>query len=332
MTAVGYGLMSEEHGAPELARNAALAEEAGFGFAIVSDHFHPWSNTQGHSPFVWSVLGAISQTTERLVLGTGVTCPTIRIHPAIVAQAAATTATLLPGRFFLGVGSGEYLNEHILGDHWPQPPVRLEMLHEAIEVIRGLWTGKQFSHYGDHYVVEDARIYSLPQQLPPILVAASGPISASVAAEAGDGIIGTSPESKLLETWQQQGGSGPRVGMFHLAYAESKEEGTRLLAKHWGHAPLGGGLSQNLRTPEEFEAASQFIRHEDYSDQIPQGPDPQPVIEKLRAFEAAGFDHVIMHQVGPDQEGFLRFFEREIAPAVEVTQPTMTRVREHAPA
>ena len=179
MTEIGYALSSEEHRPSDLARNARRAEEAGFSFALISDHFHPWVDRQGHSPFVWSVIGGIAQTTERLRLGTGVTCPTMRIHPAIIAHAAATAADMMPGRFFLGVGTGENLNEHVLGDHWPPADVRREMLEEAVDVIRLLWQGGVQSHYGDYYTVENARLYTLPDELPPIVLAASGTKAAS---------------------------------------------------------------------------------------------------------------------------------------------------------
>lgn len=173
--AIGYALSSEEHAPADLVRNARLAEDHGFSFALVSDHFHPWIDRQGNSPFVWSVLGGIAQSTRSLMVGTGVTCPTIRIHPAIIAQAAATTAAMMPGRFFLGIGTGENLNEHVLGDAWPEWDVRAEMLEEAVEVIRALWSGEVTSHRGRHYTVQNARLYTLPDELPLIHVAASGP-------------------------------------------------------------------------------------------------------------------------------------------------------------
>src|SRR5918996_3866961 len=187
----GYALSSEEHLPLDLVRYARRAEEAGLPFALVSDHFHPWIDRQGESPFVWSVIGGIAVETETLRLGTGVTCPTIRTHPAIIAQAAATSAAMMPGRFFLGVGTGENLNEHILGDRWPPSDIRREMLEEAVDVMRSLWEGGSQSHYGDYYVVENARLYTLPEEPPPILVAASGPRAAELAGRIGDGFVGT---------------------------------------------------------------------------------------------------------------------------------------------
>src|SRR3954451_13761687 len=193
MAEIGFSLSSEEHAPLDIVRWAERAEQAGFGFALISDHYHPWTNSQGHSGFVWGMIGAISQRTERLVVGTGVTCPLIRIHPAIIAQAAATSATLMPGRFFLGVGSGEKLNEHILGDKWPPADVRLEMLAEAIEVMRLLWRGAQQSFDGDYYVVENARVYDLPDEPVKVMMAAAGDQSAQLAGRVGDGLISTAP-------------------------------------------------------------------------------------------------------------------------------------------
>src|ERR671915_55674 len=198
MTTIGYTLASEESGARQLVAEAVRAEEVGFSFAAISDHFHPWVDRQGNSPFVWGVLGAIAQATERVRVGTGVTCPTVRIHPAIVAQAAATCAAMLPGRFWLGIGSGENLNEHIVGEGWPQTEVRQERMEEAVEVIRLLWEGGLKSHHGKHFTVENARLYTLPDEPPPIYVAAFGPKAIEVAARIGDGYVGTAPEPDLL--------------------------------------------------------------------------------------------------------------------------------------
>src|SRR5215211_9294726 len=196
---LGYALSSEEHTPNDLVRHASLAEAAGFTFALISDHYHPWLDRQGHSPFVWAVIGGIAQATTRLHLGTGVTCPTTRIHPAIIAQAAATAAAMMPGRFFLGVGTGENLNEHILGEHWPPHDLRLAMLEEAVEVIRLLWQGGTQTYRGCYYVVENACIYTLPDELPPILIAASGPKAAAAAGRLGEGLISTSPQESIVE-------------------------------------------------------------------------------------------------------------------------------------
>src|ERR671924_1237017 len=220
MAAIGYKLSSEEFGARELVRLARAAEEHGFSFAVISDHFHPWTDSQGQSPFVWSVLGGIAAATERLRVGTGVTCPLVRVHPAIVAQAAATTAAMMPGRFLLGVGTGENLNEHVLGDRWPATDERREMLAEAVEVIRLLWEGGQQSHRGPHYTVENARVYTLPDEPPPIVIAASGEEAVKLAGEIGDGLVSLAPEGEMLETFDKAGGAGkPRYGQVEVCWA-----------------------------------------------------------------------------------------------------------------
>src|SRR5438105_2683960 len=198
MTELGYALSSEEHPPAELVRLARAAEDAGFSFALISDHFHPWTDRQGESAFVWSVVGAIAQSTERLRLGTGVTCPTIRIHPAIVAQAAATCAALMPGRFFLGVGTGENLNEHVLGDRWPGADERLEMLEEAVALMRELWRGELVSHRGRHYTVDRARIYSRPDTPPPLAVASAAPNTADIAGRFDAAAVSTAPDKWLI--------------------------------------------------------------------------------------------------------------------------------------
>ena len=315
MAELGYSLSCEEHPPNDLVRNARLAEEAGFTFALISDHYHPWVDAQGHSPFVWSVIGGIAQATERLRLGTGVTCPMIRIHPAIIAQAAATSAAMMPGRFFLGVGSGENLNEHILGDRWPAADQRLGMLEEAVEVIRLLWQGGSQTHRGKYYTVENARIYTLPDEPPPIAVAASQPNAAEVAGRLGDAFVGVSPQAELVEKFEQSGGAGkPRYGQVHVCWATSEEDAKRTAYEIWPNAGLKGPLSQELALPDHFEQASQMVTPEDVAESTVLGPDPAPYHEKIREYLDAGYDHVYIHQVGPDQEGFIRFAERELIP------------------
>lgn len=228
MTEYGYALSSEEHEPLKLVEFAQRAESAGFTFALISDHYHPWMDRQGHSSFVWSVIGAIAATTKELRLGTGVTCPTIRIHPAIIAQAAGTAAALMPGRFFLGLGAGENLNEHITGQRWPAPPVRRKMLAEAIDVIRELWTGESVDHYGEFYTVEDARLYTLPPSAPPIFVAASGEQAAELAGKAGDGLIATSPERALVQRFEAAGGARkPRYAQITVCWAKDEASARR---------------------------------------------------------------------------------------------------------
>jgi G6PDH family F420-dependent oxidoreductase len=316
MTEIGYKLCSEEHSPTELVRYARMAEEAGFAFGCISDHFHPWTDAQGQSPFVWSVIGAIGAATERLSVGTAVTCPTMRIHPAIVAQAAATCADLLPGRFFLGVGTGEALNEHIFGDPWPPAPTRLRMLEEAVGLIRRLWEGGQVSFEGEFYSVVNARIYSLPDEPPPIVVAASGERAAEMAARAGDGLMSSSPDGDVIRNWEEAGGSGPRYAEAMVCYAASEEEGLRTVKERWPNAGLPGQLSQELALPAFFEQAAELVTEETLEGSVAAGPDPEVHLEALRRYTDAGFDHVYVHQVGPDQEGFLRFYEREVLPKI----------------
>ena len=314
MTEFGYALSSEEHAPNVLVRHAQRAEATGFTFAAISDHFHPWVDQQGHAPFVWSVLGAISHATSTLRLGTGVTCPTVRIHPAIIAQAAATVATMMPGRFFLGVGSGENLNEHILGDHWPPAPVRQDMLGEAIAVIRQLWEGGYQSFDGAYYTVENARIYTLPDEPPPIIVAASGPAAATLAGATADGLWTVAPEEELIAKFEEAGGSGPRYGQATVCWAATEEEATKTAHEWWPNAGIGGELAQELPLPRHFEQAAQLVSPQDLAEKLPVGPDPDRHVEAIKAFVDAGYDHVYIHQVGPDQEGFFDFFERELAP------------------
>jgi F420-dependent oxidoreductase, G6PDH family len=320
MIEIGYALSSEEHAPNDLVNNARLAEEAGFTFALISDHFHPWIDRQGHSPFVWSVIGGIAQVTKKLRLGTGVTCPTIRIHPAIIAQAPATSAAMMPGRFFLGVGTGENLNEHIFGDRWPAHDERLEMLEEAIEVIRLLWQGGEQTHRGVYYEVENARIYTLPDELPPIMIAASGPKSAEGAGRFGDGIISTAPEKKIIEKFEEAGGKGkPRMGQFTVCWAEDEAEARRTAYEWWPNAAIPGELSQELPTPAFFKQAAKMVKEEDVAEVVICGPDAQKHIDKINEFVEAGFEQVYVHQVGPNQEGFIRFYEKEVLPEITGT-------------
>jgi G6PDH family F420-dependent oxidoreductase len=315
MTDFGYKLSSEEHHPRQLVANARRAEEAGFSFAAISDHFHPWVTAQGHSPFVWSVLGGIAQATERIEILTGVTCPTFRTHPAIIAHAAATAGAMLPGRFALGVGSGENLNEHILGQRWPEAPVRLEMLEEAVEVIRKLWKGSQVSHHGEHYTVENARIFDLPDQPIPIMVAGSGDTSVKLAARIGDGFVGLAPSAEMLETFDASGGKGkPRYSEVNVCWAEDVYQARSTVMEYWPVAGIKGQLMQELPLPALFEQASSMVAEEDVVETIVCGPDDQEHIEGITKFIEAGYDHVWIHQIGPDQEGFMRFYEDRVLP------------------
>jgi len=261
------------------------------------------------------VLAAAGQATERLSLGTGVTCPLIRIHLAIVAQAAATTAALLPGRLFLGLGTGEHLNEHILGDRWPPARLRLEMLDEAIGLIRELWKGDLTTHRGRHYTVEHARLYTLPERPPPIMVAARGERAATLAGEKGDGLIGTSPDAAMMEAFEDAGGTDkPRYGQLTVCWAPSLKEARRTAFEVWPTMAVRGELSVELPLPRHFEQAAEMVDEDDVAEAMVLGPDPEEFLAAIHTFAGGGYTHVYLHQVGPDQEGFLTFCRDELLP------------------
>lgn len=311
---LGYKLAAEAFGPEELIRQAVRAEEAGFDFVEMSDHYHPWLDSQGHSPFVWSVLGAIAARTERIGLVTGVTCPTMRYHPAIVAQAAATMSLIAGGRFTLGVGSGERLNEHVIGRPWPSATVRQEMLREALEIIRLLWQGGYQSYEGKHLQLEDARVYDLPERLPLIAVAGGGPQAARLAGELGDALFVTEPDPSLIEAFTGAGGSGPLFAEAPLAYAASEEEAVREALDKARWALTGWKVMSELPNPVNFEAASATVREEDIRGQFACGPDVERHLETIRQFTDAGYDHVVLMNVGPDPDGFLDFLASELRP------------------
>jgi G6PDH family F420-dependent oxidoreductase len=311
---IGVAFSGEELGPNEIVRYAALAEERGFTTGWVSDHFHPWIDAQGSSPFVWSVLSGIAQATETLRFGTGVTCPTVRIHPAVIAQAAATAQCMFEGRFWFGVGSGEALNEHILGTKWPETSVRLAMLDEAIEIIRSLWAGEQYSHYGQYFTVENARLYTLPDQLPPIFVSAFGKASAALAGRCGDGLVSTKPDSTLLREYDLGGGRGPKLAQVKVVWDDSVRAAEDLAYERWPTSGLEGELSQLLPTPAHFEQAVGPLHRSDIVGAFPCGPDPTKHIEAIERYRDAGYNEIYVTQVGPNQEGFLRFYEREVLP------------------
>ena len=314
MPELGYWMSSEEHGPLDLVRYARAAEDAGISFAVISDHFHPWVDEQGHSPLVWSVLGGIGASTERITVGTGVTCPLIRVHPAIVAQAAATTACMLPNRFFLGVGTGENLNEHVTGAKWPVPEERLEMLEEAVEAIRALWQGGYTTHRGRHYTVEQARLYTLPDEPPPIVVAASQEKAAQLAGRIGDGYMNVAPDKETLEKYEQAGGKGDKYAKVTGFWGAPRDEALKQAHKRWPNMGLGGSLSQDLALPRDFEAGAETVRPEDLEDQLALGSDPDAWVEQIRKFDEAGFTHVAVHHVGDDQAGFVDWMARELKP------------------
>jgi G6PDH family F420-dependent oxidoreductase len=313
MVTYGYKLMSEEHGPSDLVRNACRAEEMGFDFVAISDHFSPWTTSQGHSPFAWTVLGAIAEKTRRIGLVTAVTCPTMRYHPTLVAQFAATLAILSDGRFTLGLGAGENLNEHVVGAGWPPPYERQEMLGEAIDVIRKLWEGREVSYDGQHVAVERARIWDLPERPPPLAIAAGGPKAARLAAEKAAGLFATEPRRDLVEAWSEAGGSGARYAEVALSWAPDEAEARRIAHERFRFSMLGWEVMPELPTTASFDAATRRVRPDDMAEQVPCGPDPERHLTAVRKYVTAGFDHIVLVGIGPDQEGFLRFWERELA-------------------
>lgn len=313
MTDIGINLASEAHGPDELIDIATRAEDAGFDFAVVSDHYHPWISKQGNSPFVWSTLGGLGRETDELRIGTAVTCPIIRVHPAIVAQAAATAATMLDGRFFLGVGTGERLNEHVTGERWPEHEVRLDMLAEAIDVMRSLWTGENVSHHGERFTVENAKLFTLPEVSPDVVVSGLGPKTAKAAGELGDGFIATSAKQELVDHYENSGGDGPRYGGTMVSWAENEDEAVTNAYEWWPNT-AAKGVGQELPTPKHFEQAVQLVSKEDVARSVVIGNDPQDYLDEIQEYVNAGFDHVYLHQTGPNQAEFVDFAEREILP------------------
>lgn len=313
MTTIGIFLSSEEHTPLEMVSYARMAEEAGITHAWISDHYHPWTDRQGQSPFVWSVIGGIAATTS-LTVTTAVTCPTVRIHPAVVAQAAATSAAMLPGRFRFGVGSGEKLNEHILGDPWPPTEIRLDMLTEAVEVMRELWKGQSVTWRGRHYRVDNARLYTLPDEQPPVYVSAFGEKALEVAARIGDGFISTSPNAEHVQAYENKGGKGPKAAGMKVAWGPDEEEAKKLAHEIWPTSGVPGELSQELPMPAHFEQASAKVTVDQATEGTPCGPDPEKHISAIQEYVDAGFDEVYVSQIGKDQAGFLDFYARDVLP------------------
>jgi G6PDH family F420-dependent oxidoreductase len=311
---IGYFLSCEEYAPADLVAQACRAEEAGFDGLWISDHYHPWTDAQGQSPFVWSMIGAIAQATERVQIGTGVTCPTVRIHPAVIAQAAATSQVLCDGRFTFGVGSGEALNEHIIGARWPEAEERLEMLEEAIEVIRTLWEGGQVSHRGTHYRVENARIYTLPDTPPPIYVSGFGPKATDLAARIGDGYCTTAPDD-LIQRFRDKGGGDKVVQAgTKVRYSDDRDEAVKTVHRIWPNEALPGELAQVLPTPAHFEQASALVAEQHIAQSVPCGPDLDEHLQSIQQFADAGVDELYIQQVGGNHEAFFAAYEREVLP------------------
>jgi G6PDH family F420-dependent oxidoreductase len=310
---IGYMLSSEEHSPTELVEQARMAEDAGFTALWISDHFHPWNDEQGQSPFVWSVIGALGQATSLPVM-TGVTCPTVRTHPAVVAQVVATSACLVPGGFRLGVGSGEALNEHITGARWPTAEVRLQMLEEAVQVIRTLFTGERVDHHGRHYTVEDARLYTRPAEPVPILVSGFGPKSIALAARIGDGFISTKPSRADLRSYRDAGGTGPLEGGVKVCWAPTEQEGVSTAHRLWSTQGVPGELAQVLPSPRHFEQASSIVTDETTAQAVACGPDPEKHARSIREYADAGYDTVYIAQMGKRQQEFFDFYTKRVTP------------------
>jgi G6PDH family F420-dependent oxidoreductase len=314
MVSLGYFLSSEEFTPKELITQARWAEEAGFSRLWISDHYHPWNHEQGQSGFVWSTIGALSQATS-LPITTAVTCPTVRTHPAVIAQAAATAAVLLEGRFTLGVGTGEALNEHIVGDPWPGANTRLEMLGEAMTVIRALFAGGVVHHEGRHYRVEHAELFTRPEQPPPIYVSGLGPKSARFAGVVGDGFICTKPDADLVRAFREHGGGDkPAQGGLKACWAPDEATARKTVHRLWPNSGLPGELAQVLPTPEHFEQASSLVTEEQVAETAVCGPDPERHVERIRDYVDAGYDEVYIAQIGPDQRGFFDFYAEHVLP------------------
>ncbi|WP_285472555.1 TIGR03557 family F420-dependent LLM class oxidoreductase [Actinoplanes sp. NBRC 101535] len=307
---IGYFLSSEEYTPAQLIEQATLAQDAGFASLWISDHFHPWNDEQGQGPFVWSLIGALSQVVT-IPVTTAVTCPIQRIHPAITAQAAATSAVLHEGRFVLGVGTGEALNEHVTGERWPSAGERLEMLEESVAVMRELWQGGFVSHRGRHFTVDQARLYTLPDQPPQVYVSAFGPKAIDVAARIADGYISTMPDGDLVTRYREKGGKGPAQGGFKGSWAPTEEEAVTTAYRLWPNAAVPGELSQVLPSPRHFEQASQLVTEEMIRDAIVCGPDPAGHREQIRAYEKAGFDEIYIANTGPHYRELIEMYRRE---------------------
>jgi G6PDH family F420-dependent oxidoreductase len=317
MTRIGYFTSSEEFSPNEQVDQALMARDAGFEGLWISDHFHPWNEAQGQSGFVWATIGAIAQAVD-LPITTAVTCPTTRIHPAIIAQAAATAAHLTGGRFRLGVGTGEALNEHILGDPWPSASVRRSMLEEAVDVMRKLWTGKQVTHHGTHYTVDTARLYTIPDEAPQVLVSGFGPASVKLAGKIGDGYIGIEPDADLVSGFRENGGAGKVAAAgYKVCWGPDRDRAVDTAYSRWANELLPGELAQVLPQPRHFEQASQLTDRAAMADHLVCGDDVDAHVKQFKAYRDAGYDEIYVNQIGPDQRGFFDFYAKEVLPQLK---------------
>ncbi|MEU1367748.1 LLM class F420-dependent oxidoreductase [Streptomyces sp. NPDC005803] len=318
MVQIGFTMMTEQAGPTALVDQVVGAERAGFDFSVTSDHYFPWLESQGHAPYAWSVLGAAAQATDRIPLMTYVTCPTTRYHPVVVAQKAATMQLLSRGRFRLGLGSGENLNEHVVGGGWPAAHVRLEMLEEAVEIIRALFSGESVNHHGAHFDVENARLWDLPEVPVPIGLAASGDVSCKLAGQLADLLIATEPEAGLITAFDRHGGGGkPKVGQLPICYDTDRKAAITRAHDQFRWFAGGWKVNAELPGPAGFASATQFVRPQDVADSIPCGDDVGAVVEAVRAYTEAGFTEVALVQIGGDhQEPYLEWAQRELLPAL----------------
>ena len=319
---IGYKLATEAFTPQQVIEQTVTAEQAGFDFVELSDHFHPWLETQGHSGFTWSMLGAMAARTTTLGLATGVTCPSFRYHPAIIAQAAATMALISDGRFTLGVGAGERLNEHIIGtEKYFGVQKRHEVFREALHIINLLWQGGYKTYQGKHLQVEDARIFDLPDTLPVMAVAASGPVSAKIAAEYGSGLFVTEPKAEIVDVFTDNGGSGPRYAEVPLAWAPDEDAAAAAVLEKARWSLTGWKVMSELPNPVNFDAASATVTADDVKGQFACGPDVARHLEVAQQFVDAGYDHIVCQNAGPDPEGFFDFFTRELAAPLRALTP-----------
>ncbi|MEU6994145.1 LLM class F420-dependent oxidoreductase [Streptomyces sp. NPDC046465] len=318
MVQIGYTMMTEQAGPRALVDDLVAAERAGFDFSVTSDHYFPWLDSQGHSPYAWSVLGAAAQATSRIPLMTYVTCPTTRYHPAVVAQKAATMQLLSEGRFRLGLGSGENLNEHVIGGGWPSARVRLDMFEEAVGIIRALFTGDNVNHEGTHFDVANARLWDLPDELPPIGIAVSGERSCALAGRLADLVIATEPKAGLVESFDRHGGAGkPRVGQLPVCYDTDKDAAIARAHDQFRWSVGGWPVNSELPGPAAFAGATQFVTQQDIAQQIPCGDDVDDFVEAVRPFAEAGFTEIALVQVGGDQQRpFIDWAEKKLLPAL----------------
>ncbi|MBT2382933.1 TIGR03557 family F420-dependent LLM class oxidoreductase [Streptomyces sp. ISL-11] len=318
MVQIGYTMMTEQAAPRDLVEHVVGAEEAGFDFSVISDHYFPWLASQGHAPNAWAVLGAAAQATSRIPLMTFVTCPTTRYHPAVVAQQAATVQLLSEGRFRLGLGSGENLNEHVVGGGWPSAAVRLEKLEEAVGIIRALFEGRTLTHHGTHYDVEHAKLWDLPDQAPPIGIAVSGDVSCRIAGHHADLVIATEPRRELLEAFDRHGGAGkPRVGQLPVSYDPDRDAALDRAHDQFRWSGLGWPVNSELPHDGAFRSATESVTKDEIAEAIPCGAKTDDFVEAVRAFTDAGFTEVALVQIGGDQQApFLDWASRELLPAL----------------